>query len=283
MVRHVLLAEPASAAGPSLRQPLRQLGYTVHVAHDECPALAWARQCRPDLVVLDGCLAGLCRSLKAHRATNALPVVEVLPSGPPLCLRAEPDAELTGPATPAELESAVGRALAAGHQRQREGVLAELSLWLPSDPAELEALGEVLPEWLAGCGLAPFQVRQLALAVHEVVANAIEWGHAYERSRLVSVLGRLDAEKVAVLVRDSGPGFDRADLPHAARPGDPLSHLEVRAQRRLRDGGFGILLATGLVDHLCYNDTGNEGLLIKYLPAGGSPASAALAGAVPVA
>src|SRR5262249_5954482 len=143
MVRHVLLAEPASAAGPTLRQPLRQLGYTVHVAHDEGPALAWARQCRPDLVVLDGCPAGRCRSLKAHRTTNALPIVEVLPAGPPLCLRAEPDAELTGQATRAALDSAVGRALAAGQQRLREGVLAELSLWLPSDPAELEALGEV--------------------------------------------------------------------------------------------------------------------------------------------
>ena len=39
----------------------------------------------------------------------------------------------------------------------------------------------------------------------------------------------------------------------------------------------------GRYDHLCYNDTGNEGLLIKYLPAGASPAPAALAGAVPVA
>ena len=55
-------------------------------------------------------------------------------------------------------------------------------------------------------------------------------------------------------------------LPHAARHGDSQSHRKVRADRNLREGGFGILVAGGLVDHLCYNDTGNEGLLLKYLP-----------------
>ena len=39
----------------------------------------------------------------------------------------------------------------------------------------------------------------------------------------------------------------------------------------LREGGFGIILARGLVDELRYNDRGNEACLIKYLtqtPAG---------------
>src|SRR5262249_59684380 len=100
----------------------------------------------------------------------------------------------------------------------------------------------------------------------EIVANAIEWGHGYERSRLVSVSCRLDTEKVTILVRDTGPGFDRHNLPHAARNGDPLSHLPVRAERKLREGGFGILMARGLVDHLCYNEAGKEGRVGEYLP-----------------
>jgi anti-sigma regulatory factor (Ser/Thr protein kinase) len=83
----------------------------------------------------------------------------------------------------------------------------------------------------------------------------------------VAVTCRLDRDKVSVLVRDSGAGFDPGDLPHAARPGDPLGHLPVRAARQLRDGGFGILMARGLVDQLCYNEAGNEAQLIKYLPA----------------
>ena len=108
----------------------------------------------------------------------------------------------------------------------------------------------------------------MTMAVREVAANAIEWGHRGQRDRLVSVDCWLDSEKISVLVGDTGPGFDRSNLPHAARPGDPLSHLQVRADRNLRDGGFGILMASGLVDHLCYNDTGNEAQLSSTCRAG---------------
>jgi anti-sigma regulatory factor (Ser/Thr protein kinase) len=271
MVRHVLLVEAAAnlaGAGSLLSGLLRQRGYLVQIVR-EGTAQGWACHCRPDLVVLAGCPPGpedVCRSLKLQRATNALPVVQVHGGELPVCLRVEPEAVLSEPVTPAALGAAIDRALAVRAERQRERILDEVNLWLPSDPAELEALGQMLPGWLTSCGLTPFGVQQFNLAVREVVANAIEWGHRYERSLLVSVLCRLDAEKVSILVRDCGPGFDRRDLPHAARPGDPLSHLEVRARRKLREGGFGILLASGLVDHLCYNDTGNESLLIKFLP-----------------
>jgi two-component system OmpR family response regulator len=121
----------------------------------------------------------------------------------------------------------------------------------------------------------------MTLAVREVGANAIEWGHSYQRERFVSVHCRLDPDKVSVLVRDSGPGFNPRNLPHAARPGDPLSHLPVRAELRLRDGGFGILMASGLVDHLCYNEAGNEAQLLKFLPARARTPVPALAQTVP--
>jgi anti-sigma regulatory factor (Ser/Thr protein kinase) len=156
--------------------------------------------------------------------------------------------------------------LSARQEALREGTVAQVRFALPSDPDRLDELLGHLAPWLDACGLNAYSVQQMTLAVREVVANAIEWGHCYERERVVSVHARLDADKVSVLVRDSGPGFDRCNLPHAARPGDPLSHLPVRAELRLRDGGFGILMASGLVDHLCYNEAGNEAQLLKFLP-----------------
>jgi len=54
-------------------------------------------------------------------------------------------------------------------------------------------------------------------------------------------------------------------IPHAAQPGDPVGHLDARESLGLREGGFGILLARGLVDELHYNDRGNEASLVKYL------------------
>ncbi len=165
-------------------------------------------------------------------------------------------------------------------EARRESILADIRFALPSEQDRLEELLHHLAPWLSGCGLNPYAVQQMTLAVREVGANAIEWGHRHQRDRLVAVHCRLDPEKVSVLVRDNGPGFDRRNLPHAARPGDPLSHMAVRTELRLRDGGFGILMASGLVDHLVYNDTGNEAQLLKFLPSRGRAPLTAMARAV---
>lgn len=264
MVLHVLLAESASTAGAMLRQTLRQLGYRVQIVPEDALSSIRESRCQAEVILVGSFDA--CRASKLQRQLAALPVVLYDPVDRPLGFRFEPESFLAGPFLPAKVQAAVEEALAVKASRLREGILAELNVWLPSDSAELEALNKSLPAWLAGCGLTPFQVQQTNLAVREVVANAIEWGHGYERSRLVRVECKLDDEKVTILVRDTGAGFDRGNLPHAARPGDPLTHLRVRAERQIREGGFGILIASGLVDHLCYSDSGNEGLIIKYLP-----------------
>ena len=70
------------------------------------------------------------------------------------------------------------------------------------------------------------------------------------------------------MVRDQGPGFDRNNLPHAASPDDPFSHLDVRDKLGLRAGGFGLMICKGMVDELRYNDVGNEVTLIKRFSQG---------------
>ena len=60
----------------------------------------------------------------------------------------------------------------------------------------------------------------------------------------------------------------RDAITHAAianPPDDPAHHLEIRAEKGVRPGGFGILLTRNLVDELIYNEKGNEVLFIKYL------------------
>jgi anti-sigma regulatory factor (Ser/Thr protein kinase) len=69
-------------------------------------------------------------------------------------------------------------------------------------------------------------------------------------------------------VKDPGTGFSLEELKHAALANpehEPFRHMEEREARGLRPGGFGILMAKGLVDDLYYNEQGNEVLLIKYL------------------
>jgi anti-sigma regulatory factor (Ser/Thr protein kinase)/CheY-like chemotaxis protein len=284
MTVHVLLVQEQVARKTSIHRALCEYGCTITPAHDARQAVTWARQHQPDLVVLTGPTPEktdtTCLSLKLQHATNLLPVLLVRHRSTiqdaELSLRVEPDEELEFPWHPVTLSRTIERALRARDEARHDATLAEVRFAMASDPDRLEELLRLLAPWLAGCGLSAYSVQQMTLAVREVGANAIEWGHCYQRERVVRVYCRLDADKVSVLVRDSGPGFDRGRLPHAARPGDPLSHLAVRAELRLRDGGFGILMASGLVDHLCYNETGNEAQLLKFLPARARAAVTAL-------
>jgi anti-sigma regulatory factor (Ser/Thr protein kinase) len=79
----------------------------------------------------------------------------------------------------------------------------------------------------------------------------------------VTILYRVSEDCVEIVVRDQGHGFDRGNLPHAAVPDDPFTHLDVRDKLGLRAGGFGLMISKGMVDELRYNDVGNEVTLIK--------------------
>ncbi len=45
---------------------------------------------------------------------------------------------------------------------------------------------------------------------------------------------------------------------------EPLAHQQRREELGMRPGGFGILVATRIVDELLYSERGNEVLLIKH-------------------
>lgn len=108
----------------------------------------------------------------------------------------------------------------------------------------------------------------LMAAFREILFNAIEHGAKLDPDKVIEVAAIRTRRTVVYYVRDPGPGFDRAALPHAAvsnPPEDPTAHAEVRAEKGLRPGGFGLLLASRTVDELIYSEKGNEVLLIKHL------------------
>jgi anti-sigma regulatory factor (Ser/Thr protein kinase) len=97
----------------------------------------------------------------------------------------------------------------------------------------------------------------------EMGGNAIEWGHRKNAELTVRITYRIDPEKVTLIIKDQGPGFNPTKVPHAASDDDPIGHLDVRSELGIREGGFGIMLAKGLVDEFSYNERGNEVTLIK--------------------
>ncbi|HXG76045.1 MAG TPA: ATP-binding protein [Gaiellaceae bacterium] len=77
-----------------------------------------------------------------------------------------------------------------------------LRLVFDLDPALLRRARQELARWLNASGVAPPQADDLVLAVHEALANAVEYGR---RGTQVTLRGRADAEGVTLVVSNRGP------------------------------------------------------------------------------
>ena len=119
-------------------------------------------------------------------------------------------------------------------------------------------------------GLADDVRSAVGQAFHELLLNAIEWGGKLDAKRKVRISYLRAKRMLLYRIADPGPGFKLADLSHAAisyLPDDPTKHDEVRQQKGLRPGGFGLVLAKANVDELLYNEAQNEVVFVKYLDA----------------
>lgn len=146
---------------------------------------------------------------------------------------------------------------------ESRGLRGELELTFPSTTVHLAEVTEQVMGLLEATPLNTDQLRQMRQAFIEMGQNALEWGNRLDPSKHVHVTYRAFDDRVEIVIRDEGPGFDRKRLPHAASSFDPMSHLDVRQSLGLRDGGFGLLIVGGMVDELRYNELGNEVTLTR--------------------
>jgi anti-sigma regulatory factor (Ser/Thr protein kinase) len=108
----------------------------------------------------------------------------------------------------------------------------------------------------------------LVTAFREMLLNAMEHGAGFDPDKVIEVTAAQTARAIVYHFRDPGDGFDRADLAHAVASTSPdaVARSAVnRAERGLRPGGFGLLIAREIADELVFNERGNEVLLIKHL------------------
>jgi len=111
---------------------------------------------------------------------------------------------------------------------------------------------------------------QLALAVDELLRNAIEHGCRDSSQCSVEFTYIRTPRMLQFQIKDHGPGFEMNSVAHAAinnPPEEPLRHAHYRTEKGMRPGGFGIMLVKQIADELIYNEAGNEVVLVKYLGA----------------
>jgi len=275
MARVALVVEDEQDIGYLLSEHLRRWGFEPTWLGEGKPAISWVRHNKPELILLDVNLPDMkgfeiCETLKLERDTNLIPIIMIT------VLSADEDKVhglqvganryLTKPFTADGLYQAIQDAFSWQEELKRHGTEGEIRFQLLSDTKFLEELNQLLASLFLFSGLTQSQVKHLTTAVRELGTNAIEWGHQKQAERVVTVDYRIDPEKITIIIRDTGPGFDPKNMPHAAHADDPIGHMMVRETLGLREGGFGILMSRGLVDDLQYNETGNEVRLIKFFP-----------------
>jgi two-component system OmpR family response regulator len=247
-------------------------GYTTEYVHDGREAAKRLSSHPPDAIVLDVMLPGLsgfeiCQLVKVSRKTNAIPVLMLTASDTDQSresgLRVGADRYITKPFAPDVLLRALREILDHRHARAGKPVHTSVQLQMESDSRHREQLNDMLSELLTLTPMSEQQIWRIRYAVLEMIENAAEWGNRRQRDLTVTIQYEINADSVKFVITDEGGGFNPNDVPHAAKDDDPLSHLPIREKLGLRDGGFGILTARGLVDEFSYNTAGNQVTLVK--------------------
>jgi DNA-binding response OmpR family regulator len=273
MPRTVLVVDDERDTNDILASLMQARGFEPIQVFSGAQALLAVSEQKPDLILLDLMLPDtdgfdLCDQLKRDRETNLIPIVMVTAlqdahhraAG----VRVGANGYLIKPFTPAQLYDMVDTALAWHEEHQQRGTTGEINFDVRSELTYLSEASDMLADLFAHTPLTDRHIRDLKQAVMEMGGNAIEWGHKKNADLVLRLTYRIDPSSVTLIIQDQGPGFNPRNLPHAASDEDPIGHIEIRNELGLREGGFGIMLARGLVDEFRYNQRGNEVTLVKY-------------------
>lgn len=247
-------------------------GFETIVAETGGAGLALAREVKPELVLLDLMLSDIdgfevCRLLRSRRDTLLIPIVMITALAGlehrKRGFRVGANAYLVKPFGIDDLYREIEHAISWRRRLELGRLSGEILLEIDSETAFLEDVNDFLTNLWISTPLTHEQIQQLRHALMEMGQNAIEWGNRHKGDAVVRFTYRIHPDSVEVVIADQGEGFDISRLEHAAKPEDPLAHMEVRERLGLREGGFGLLIARGMVDELRYNDRGNEVTLVK--------------------
>jgi len=274
MPRTVLVVDDERDTNDILASFAHARGFEPIQVFSGAQTLAAIAERQPDLILLDLMLPDidgfeLCDRLKRSRETNLIPIIMVTAlqdahhraAG----VRVGANGYLTKPFKVEQLYEMMQRALDWSDEHRQRGTTGEIHFDIRSELTYLAQANDMLADLFAHTPLTERQIKDLRQAIMEMGGNAIEWGHKRNAELVLRITYRIDPKCVTLIIQDQGPGFNPRHLPHAASDEDPIGHLEIRNELGLREGGFGIMLARGLVDEFRYNQLGNEVTLVKRL------------------
>lgn len=273
--RRVLVVDDDRGLSLALATLLTDAGHEVETAGDGPDALTLLKERPFDIVLLDvglPTMSGLDVLAQARAlATAPLVIMMTADDTPETVLesvRRRAFRYLRKPFPPNSIIEVVNDALGSAAGLSFEVVSARpewLELVAPCSRAMADRIESFVMHLDAQL---PEDVREaVAYAFRELLMNAIEWGGKLDPDRKVRISCVRTKKMRLYKIADPGEGFDIDGLRHAAisNPDDPIRHLQVREEKGLRPGGFGLAMTRSLVDELIYNEARNEVIFVKYV------------------
>jgi anti-sigma regulatory factor (Ser/Thr protein kinase) len=239
--------------GDAIRR-LRARAYDVLVTSPRLPAardlalVAEARQWQPGL-----------RTVVIAPELTAADIITAL--------RADVFSVFALPVLPIELRESIGQALDADGWTSGIEATSALPNWIALKVACRRITADRLTRFVTelASGVPDLDRMALVTAFREVLLNAMEHGAGFDPDKVIEVAAIRTERTIVYYFKDPGPGFDPKAPGLVATADDPLTHLEARELSGLRPGGFGMLLASKLVDEVHYSERGNEVILVKHV------------------
>jgi CheY-like chemotaxis protein/anti-sigma regulatory factor (Ser/Thr protein kinase) len=276
MATTVLLADDDRTGRMVFRRALEYEGYKVIEANDGLSALEALKSEPVDLLITDIVMPGLDGIELLERARELNPDLRaIVMTGHKTneavisAFRNKACDFLSKPFHLEELLEAITSAMSRDPGCQIE-VISEKPDWIelrvPCDLNAVEPIQKFLEELQ---GNLPKETREAIGSVfRELLNNAIEHGGKLDINKRVEVKYIQLKRAIMYSIKDPGEGFNLRQIEHAAfaNPEDqPFRHMQVRQEKGLRPGGFGIMLASQVIDELIYNECHNELIFVKYI------------------
>lgn len=121
--------------------------------------------------------------------------------------------------------------------------MAEVTVTLKNDPAEMPRLIEAVESFCDAAALPPKLAMQLSVVVDELVSNVVKYGYDDGRDGEISVTLSCADGRVRLVLRDGGRPFNPLDA--------PAPDLDLPVEER-PVGGLGIHLVRTMMDDVRY-------------------------------
>lgn len=115
---------------------------------------------------------------------------------------------------------------------------------IPSDPDLMPEVEDFILDVAKKVNLNKDKYNNIALAVAEAISNSIKHGNKNDKTKKVNIKIKTEDDKLIVILKDQGKGFDPAVIPDPTQP-----------ENILKDSGRGLFIMRSLLDDLRYNFT----------------------------